>query len=105
MKYKSEPEHKYVMIIIMTIYVLAGYVAVAFILAYALTGCTRVEWKGADGSELNGYSVLSNKHLSGSLKTDGNKRTLVIKELDENQTDGITQIVGAAVKAAVEGAK
>lgn len=71
----------------------------------ALFGCTSLTYTNPEGATIETWSFLSNKKLSGALTTDGNKRTLIVNEFDENQTDGAAKIVGAAVEAAVKSVK
>lgn len=67
-----------------------------------LFGCTSLVYENAQGAKVEAWSFLSDKRFSGTLTADGNKRTLVITEFDENQTDGAAKMVGAAVEAAIK---
>ena len=67
-----------------------------------LFGCTSLKYENAEGAKIEVWSFLSNKRVSGALKADGNKRTLIVNEFDENQTDGAAKMVGAAVEAAIK---
>ena len=67
-----------------------------------LFGCTSLTYTNSQGATIEAWSFLSNKRLSGTLTADGNKRTLVINEFDENQTDGAAKVAGAIAEAAIK---
>jgi hypothetical protein len=71
-------------------------------LVLLVVGCTSLKYENKEGAKIEVWSFLSNKRVSGTLKADGNKRTLIVNEFDENQTDGAAKIVGAAVEAAIK---
>ena len=79
-----------------------------FLIIYLLItiyGCTSVTWKAQDGTELSGFSFLSDKKVSGSLSDDGKTRVLTIYELELDGTSGAAAITKAAVEGAVKGIK
>lgn len=67
-----------------------------------LFGCTSLKYQNAEGAKISIWSFLSDKRFSGNLVTEGNKRTLIVNEFDENQTEGAAKIAGAVVEAAVK---
>ena len=67
-----------------------------------LCSCTSLKYENKEGAKIEVWSFLSNKRVSGTLTADGNKRTLIVNEFDENQTDGAAKMVGAAVEAAIK---
>ncbi len=75
---------------------------VLLILSMLLCSCTSLKYQNAEGAKIEVWSFLSNKRISGNLAAEGNKRTLVVNEFDENQTDGAAKMVGAAVEAAIK---
>jgi hypothetical protein len=70
-----------------------------------LCSCTSLKYQNAEGAKIEVWSFLSNKRISGNLVAEGNKRTLIVNEFDENQTDGAAKMVGAAVEGAVKAMK
>lgn len=72
------------------------------VLSVLLCSCTSLKYENTEGAKIEVWSFLSNKRVSGTLKADGNKRTLIVNEFDENQTDGAAKMVGAAVEAAIK---
>lgn len=72
------------------------------LLIAALCSCTSLKYENKEGAKIEVWSFLSNKRVSGTLKAEGNNRTLIVNEFDENQTDGAAKMVGAAVEAAIK---
>jgi len=84
---------------------IAVVIVIVVTLILLLFGCTSLKYQNAEGAKIEVWSFLSNKKISGNLVAEGNKRTLIVNEYDENQTDGAAKIVGAAVEAAVKSVK
>jgi hypothetical protein len=70
-----------------------------------LCSCTSLKYKNPEGAEIEVWSFLSNNRISGNLVAEGNKRTLVVNEFDENQTDGAAKVAGAVVEGVVKAMK
>ena len=75
---------------------------VVVVVSLLLFGCTSLKYENAEGAKIEVWSFLSNKRITGNLVAEGNKRTLVVNEFDENQTDGAAKVAGAVVEAAIK---